>query len=735
MTLTKEELRAKRLAALEGGSRPSSSSTNPSLSPDPKIPQQAKLTSSSSSSFSPNVTEPPKKIQKHNNEHDKRHDETVPQDELNHHNDSSKKSSDNDDLMRDVNGTGAEDEQMDMDPDLTAALKLSMTTSNSPPPTDSPPPADFVRNDYAISDYGGNFGTGGDDELEQALKLSLQTSQQTQQQQFYPPQTSEQGSAFGNFDQSQHPDSSTSTTSFPVQPLQKRSNSIDTSGFEMLMWSSDSTYEDKQRWYSQGIRVGGTHGWGLEQSHGGPCGILVVLQCHLLMALIQKNAIDFNTMSYIGPEGEVNAFLSHAIGKVLARAAFQGLVEREMSPGVRFVGSAGAENHSLSNKNELRFFDVGQSESSEEGLCNACTAFLTCEGDGQQIMQQFIGPGGVILLARSIVETRTVERINSDFDNPAPDCTLTARFGACQGEMLNLCLSGCASSNMFDGVMDLGGMIMKGVPANGCIGHLSHLEALRYFQVGAYYKSPTAPFWIVGSESHYSILFATDDRPITESQSDQILQRCRREFRKVDTDGNGFIQMTSLREVLAGVDLLEKIGGDVNFGKLVNGLEDCGAGIILWESFWKTASRLLTGAGIDSILEDLEGQPPPVIEAEASGGNNDDNTQDGSAKMQAPEFDEDKKVSPQPVTAPATKLEMENLGDTFTLFHFNGLRGGSLTKFSVTRLSAEDAVGASVALSVGGGSGMGNIPLEEVCRTRWPSAKFVWENGTVPSID
>jgi len=76
----------------------------------------------------------------------------------------------------------------------------------------------------------------------------------------------------------------------------------------------------------------------------------------------------------------------------------------------------------------------------------------------------YFAPSSLGASSNSLIETRTPNRINEDFDSPAPDTTLTARFGHCQGELLNLCLSGCASSNMFDGVMDLGGMIMKGVP-------------------------------------------------------------------------------------------------------------------------------------------------------------------------------------------------------------------------------------------------------------------------------
>ena len=71
-------------------------------------------------------------------------------------------------------------------------------------------------------------------------------------------------------------------------------------------------------------------------------------------------------------------------------------------------------------------------------------------------------------------------------------------------------------------------------------------------------------------------------------------------------------------------------------------------------------------------------------------------------------------------------------------YYYNGLREGRLIKFAVTKLTAEDAVGASVALTGGGGGGGGaggGNALEEVCRTRFVSARFDWDGQSVPSID
>ena len=125
-------------------------------------------------------------------------------------------------------------------------------------------------------------------------------------------------------------------------------------------------------------------------------------------------------------------------------------------------------------------------------------------------------------------------------------------------------------------------------------------------EVGSFHKSPSSPLWIIGSESHYSVLFALDNKSITESSSDQLLKRCRRAFRMIDCENQGFVQMTDLRTLLLALDMTESCGGDEGCIKLANALETGGTGIILWDDFWKAASRLLMGSSVEVILDDLK---------------------------------------------------------------------------------------------------------------------------------
>jgi len=97
----------------------------------------------------------------------------------------------------------------------------------------------------------------------------------------------------------------------------------------------------------------------------------------------------------------------------------------------------------------------------------------------------------------------------------------------------------------------------------------------------------------------------------------------------------------------------------------------------------------------------------------------------------------DAKLEPATVAVPPKQHEFEQYGASFALYHYNGLRGGVLTNFRVTRLTAEEAVGTSTALhrttEAGGGGKSGD--LEDIVRTKWPSSMINWLGKPPPSVD
>ena len=216
------------------------------------------------------------------------------------------------------------------------------------------------------------------------------------------------------------------------------------------------------------------------------------------------------------------------------------------------------------------------------------------------MIHYFQRPGGVMYLVMSLVITRGIDRIRDDMDDPT--ATITSQFGHTSQELMNLLLTGQAVSNVFDNSMILSDeLTCSGVQSRSDIGYLSALESLRYCTVGSYYKTPKFPIWVIGSTSHFTVLFG-DEHCLTESKSDLLLETCRRAFQKVDGGSeNGFIAVDKLGLVLRELDL--KSDDDAWLSTLQAYLEVAGAGIILWDDFWRACSRLMTGASLEMIMQ------------------------------------------------------------------------------------------------------------------------------------
>ena len=433
-------------------------------------------------------------------------------------------------------------------------------------------------------------------------------------------------------------------------------------------------------------------------------------------------------------------------------------------------------------------------------------------------LQYFSADGGVLLLVLSLLESRGLEKVKSDMDDSSS--TLTSQFGHSSQELINLLLTGQAVSNVFDNHVDMGGgLICRGVQSQPAIGYLTQLESHRYCEVGGYYKSPTFPIWLVGSTGHFSVLFG-DSRCMIESSSDKLLEKCRRAFRAVDGgEDNGFIQVSSLGEVMRSLDLYDQIGAD-GLQTLKASLEVHGAGIILWSDWWKVASRLLCGASLqsvlqgddpaksdepllltqfgesggapaaaaaapaaapssqnggDSMLSDEElarklaaewgtaPEPAPAAAASASSGNAHKSDEELARELQAQwnsdldmppleradNIGNDSKMEAKPSNSvkdqkmeedtkkpSAATIPSDDDGGSFDMYHYNGLRGGTLTAFRVIKPKSLDAVGSSISMSSHGGTASRDGgDLEDVVRTRWRNCNFDWKGKRAPYID
>ena len=231
-----------------------------------------------------------------------------------------------------------------------------------------------------------------------------------------------------------------------------------------LLFGPNPDLDDVNRWRSQKFVFSSEFPFVLEQTQGGPCGVLAPVQGFLIASLMRE-CLDMDALKRIDCV-RVKACLKSVLEQILERA-------------------------SVHRSPEHRPFHA---VSLEEGR------FVPCDHSLESL--------SVLDFLSSLVVTRGVANVLLDMDDPTTP--LIGRFGHCSQEVLNLVLFGKATSNVFDGSLQLDEYSsLQGVPetADVRVGLLSELEALRYVRVGEILKNPTEPIWVLGSPSHYTLLF------------------------------------------------------------------------------------------------------------------------------------------------------------------------------------------------------------------------------------
>ena len=157
-------------------------------------------------------------------------------------------------------------------------------------------------------------------------------------------------------------------------------------------------------------------------------------------------------------------------------------------------------------------------------------------------------------------------------------------------EIVNLLISGQAVPNVFDGHMDIGGgMQLKGIPSSVEVGFLTLLEALNLCKVGQYLKRPKWPIWVVGSESHYTVLFALERGIQDENELEDRERRIRQAFDSHDqSGGGGFI----------GAEAVQQLVHDMNIVMPQDMLENlCSSDFVVWNELWQALHQIEKNKG------------------------------------------------------------------------------------------------------------------------------------------
>ncbi|XVF39090.1 hypothetical protein PTKIN_Ptkin01aG0007400 [Pterospermum kingtungense] len=376
------------------------------------------------------------------------------------------------------------------------------------------------------------------------------------------------------------------------------------------------------QWSNQGIRFSPDPdtSMGLVQHEGGPCGVLATIQAFVLKHLLffpdelkagqsmpqilssrrlSKNQyVASNNFTAFTEDAKARALVK-SMGEILflcgnnKRAAIatlssigHGVEGSEDSPKDMIIAQA-LEGLSIESASDL------QKVLRVDTYTTPASAFKRLES----MVPVFQSRMGALLFLISALLSRGLDSVQADRDDPSLPL-VTAPFGHASQEIVNLLLCGQAVPNVFDGRMDLGGgMFLKGISTNVEVGFLTLLESLNFCKVGQNLKRPKWPIWVVGSESHYTVLFALDTSVQDENELEERESQIRKAFDAQDqSGGGGFISVEGFHQVLRETNIRlppEKLDSL------------CSSGFIVWSEFWQVILDLDKSLG---GLKDSTGQ-------------------------------------------------------------------------------------------------------------------------------
>ncbi|XP_068141200.1 ubiquitin carboxyl-terminal hydrolase MINDY-3 homolog [Drosophila tropicalis] len=163
---------------------------------------------------------------------------------------------------------------------------------------------------------------------------------------------------------------------------------------------------------------------------------------------------------------------------------------------------------------------------------------------------------GVLVFMYSVFLTKGIEQVTADIsDTSEPLIHSTYGYGA--QSLINLMLTGRSVAHVWDNEQDVGGLKLRGISEQSDIGFITLMEQMRYCTVGSFFKNPRFPVWVMGSDTHLTVLFSNEKRLVSPETPSETGRRI---FKSYDPEGNNFISSTMLRDVLAALNLVSEPG-------------------------------------------------------------------------------------------------------------------------------------------------------------------------------
>ncbi|KAK0089689.1 hypothetical protein PV325_006112 [Microctonus aethiopoides] len=363
---------------------------------------------------------------------------------------------------------------------------------------------------------------------------------------------------------------------------------------KVLLWGNNVKEDVFNRW-AQGFQFSTDEPTALVQLEGGPCAVIAPVQAYIIKNLLLKGPPD--TWKNITND-EQNELLIKASTEIILQASdpqfpkysllnFDNddnvMPNGELSQTVASPVNETMDGTENTEQSDCTTIDSSKITFDSNYFHSRLRIYTTMSiDDVKKYFTMRINtlkePFGVLLLLYTVVCTKGIPGMHSEMSDqtePAIDST----YGYGSQSLINLMLTGRAVSHVWDHDQDVGGLKLRGIDKQNAIGFLAFLEHLRFCEVGTFLKSPSHPVWVLGSETHLTVLFSTDRRLVSpETPAEQA----RRVFKRFDPEGNNFIPANLLQDVLAELDLV----ADTEYVDIMRKkLDSESLGIILLASF------------------------------------------------------------------------------------------------------------------------------------------------------
>ncbi|CAD7091558.1 unnamed protein product [Hermetia illucens] len=332
-----------------------------------------------------------------------------------------------------------------------------------------------------------------------------------------------------------------------------------------LLWGPSIRLDVFRRW-SQGFEFTDIEPSALVQKQGGPCAVIAPVQAFLLKILLMETpghsfsdlTLDkckrllIQALCNILMKCKVTHYRIVTLPEVCTEAKENANEDSEGNIRSTADDEMQREDPNTAHNVQPEHRELSPKEFHERlGVLN----FESIEQVEKYYTENFnalSGPYGVLLFMYTVLLTKGIGNVTSELsDTSEPLIHNTYGYGS-QG-LINLMLTGRAVPHVWDNDQDVGGLKLRGINQQADVGFITLMEQMRYCTVGSFYKNPKNPVWVMGSETHLTVLFSNEKRLVSPETP---CETARRVFKSYDPDGNNFIPSALLGDVLSALDLV-----------------------------------------------------------------------------------------------------------------------------------------------------------------------------------